>query len=349
MGRKFRLLPIKKEEYEKIFSTSCTPISNFGYLDPWSDPEYQRALEMKQELMEKNRENTIEDIFKGYTLENEFGSCYVLKSEYNLQISNYPRDLFYQNLYSNLQLVYGIGPHYKTQLNHEGYSTLHDLKKHPRWCNPAEQVIDIISEGNVVKLHDWMKKFYPISHPCVYNTSSFFNAEELVIFDIETMGLFESPIILFGIAKQQKDILTTTQILLKDISNEPSALYETYKKLDNSQAFLSFNGKSFDIPYLQSRLAFYGLSALGKKPHFDLLLYTRRAWREELDNCRLNTVEDYLGVKRDIDLPSSLVPSFYKTYLKTGNPGPLVPIIEHNKQDLISLVLLYNKLHEVWT
>jgi len=345
---KFRSQPIKKEENINIISTS-PPTSMFGYLDPWADPEYQQALEMKQELIEKYSGNTVDDIFDGDTLENEFGTCYILKSEYNLQMSKYPRDICLQNLYSDLQLVYGIGPHYKSKLNHEGYSTLHELKKHPRWCNPAKQVIDIISEGDVNNLHDWMKKYYPISHPNIYQTSSFFDSEELVILDIETMGLFESPIILLGIAKQRNNILTTTQILLKDISNEPSALLETYKKLDESMAILSYNGKSFDIPYLQSRLAFYGLSALNEKTHFDLLHYTRRAWRDELDNCKLNTVEDYLGVKREIDLPSSLVPSFYDTYLKTGNPGPLVPIIEHNKQDLVSLVLLYNKLHEVWT
>lgn len=343
MGDKFRTQLRNKEKNDTVTSTSM-----FGYFDTWTDPEYQRALEMKQELIEKYLGKSIDDIFKGDTLENEFGTCYILKSEYNLQMNTYPRNLCYQNLYTDLQLVHGIGPHYKSQLNQDGYSTLHDLKKHPRWNNPAKQVIDIISEGNVVNLHNWMKKYYPISHPSVYQTSSFFDVEELVIFDIETMGLFGSPIILFGIAKQRNNILTTTQILLKDISNEPSALLETYKELDESRALLSFNGKSFDIPYFQSRLAFYGLSALDEKAHFDLLHYTRRAWRDKLENCKLNTVEDYLGVKRDIDLPSSLVPNFYDTYLKTGNPGPLVPIIEHNKQDLVSLVLLYNRLHEVW-
>lgn len=343
----FRLKPVKKEGFENPFSASPSS-SPFGYIDPWSDSEYLRAIEMKQELLEKYEGKKLEEVFNGYTHENEFGSCYIIKTEYEMQMSTYPREMCYQNLCSDLQLVYGIGPQYQAQLKHEGYSTLQDLKKHPRWSYLAEQALGIISEGDIFNLHNWMKKFYPLSHHSIYQTSSFFEANDLIIFDIETMGLFESPIILFGVAKQHKNTLTTTQILLKDISDEPSALLETFKELDNSQALLSFNGKSFDIPYLQSRLAFYGLTVLDEMPHFDLLHYTRRAWKDELENCKLNTIEDHLGVEREIDLPSSLVPDFYDTYLKTGNPGPLVPIIEHNRQDLTSLVLIYNKLHEEW-
>ena len=48
-----------------------------------------------------------------------------------------------------------------------------------------------------------------------------------------------------------------------------------------------------------------------------------------------------LGVERTEDIPGQMVPEFYETYLRTGNCGPLVPIVEHNRQDVLSLALLF--------
>jgi uncharacterized protein YprB with RNaseH-like and TPR domain len=36
-----------------------------------------------------------------------------------------------------------------------------------------------------------------------------------------------------------------------------------------------------------------------------------------------------------------MVPEFYETYLRSGNCGPLVPIVEHNRQDVISTARLF--------
>ena len=116
-----------------------------------------------------------------------------------------------------------------------------------------------------------------------------------------------------------------------------------------------FSPEEFGIQsYIYAFLAFvnivyiYGMDASLNNPHFDLLHFTRRALRSKLENCRLETVEQYLGLKRGINIPSGLVPHFYQTYLKTRNIGPLVPILEHNKQDLLTLACLFSKLYEEW-
>ena len=111
---------------------------------------------------------------------------------------------------------------------------------------------------------------------------------------------------------------------------------------------ITFNGRSFDVPFIRERLGFYGMEGSLNNPHFDLLHFSRRAWRDQLPDCRLGTLEKHLGVQRDVDIPSTLVPEFYETYLKTGNVGPLVAIVEHNKQDLLTLTLLFSKLYEAW-
>jgi len=49
------------------------------------------------------------------------------------------------------------------------------------------------------------------------------------------------------------------------------------------------------------------------------------------------------------DLPGELVPEFYYDYLRTGNAGFLKPIIDHNRQDVESLVNVFSSLVEHWT
>ncbi len=53
-------------------------------------------------------------------------------------------------------------------------------------------------------------------------------------------------------------------------------------------------------------------------------------------------------MERESDVPSSQVPDFYKTYMKTGNIGPLIPIVEHNREDVVTLARLLSKLQEVF-
>lgn len=80
--------------------------------------------------------------------------------------------------------------------------------------------------------------------------------------------------------------------------------------------------------------------------HLDLLHFSRRFWGQKLPNCRLNTIERHLfGMEREDDVPSALVPDFYLTYRKKNNIGPLIPIIEHNRQDIITLARILSKLY----
>jgi hypothetical protein len=194
-----------------------------------------------------------------------------------------------------------------------------------------------------------IEHWFPKSHPLVLYCSGLHDIEDFIIFDIETMGLFTRPIILFGVAQISDNQILINQYLLRDIKEEPAGLLGFLSHVDKNSVFITFNGQTFDIPYIRERLAYYRMSANLEKPHFDILHFARRAWRDRLPNCRLNTLEKYLfGIERKDDVPSALVPDFYETYMKTKNVGTLVPIIEHNKQDLITLANIFSKLHEEW-
>jgi uncharacterized protein len=112
---------------------------------------------------------------------------------------------------------------------------------------------------------------------------------------------------------------------------------------------VTFNGKAFDLPFLTGRSAYYGIGLQPPPIHFDLLHFCRRAWRGELESCSLGSIEqEILGVTRETDLPGEFVPEFYHDYLLTGNAGFLKPIVDHNRQDVISLVNVLSELVTLW-
>ena len=208
--------------------------------------------------------------------------------------------------------------------------------------------MQMIDNKEVNPTQKWLWQRLPKSHPLLHYLASFCQDQDFAIVDIETLGLSERPIILLGIAKPSKDHICTSQFLLRDIGDEPSAIWALVSQLEPNSSLITFNGRSFDIPYIKQRLAYYGLDASLDNPHFDVLHFTRRALRSKLTDCKLETVEDYIGIKRDLNVPGALVPHFYDTYLKTKNPGPLVAIVEHNKQDLLTLGTLFSRLYEEW-
>ena len=117
----------------------------------------------------------------------------------------------------------------------------------------------------------------------------------------------------------------------------------------DNPALVTFNGKSFDYPYITDRLAYYGVQPQSRIPHFDMLHFSRRQWKNQFPSLRLSSLEkEIFGIVREDDIPGQMVPEFYETYLRTGNCGPLVPIVEHNKQDVVSLAMLFGNLLGEW-
>ena len=180
------------------------------------------------------------------------------------------------------------------------------------------------------------------------NLAGFCKNEDLAIIDIETLGLsFESQIILLGIANIGKNRTCTHQFLARDISDELGAIWSFLSHVKNGSTLITYNGRSFDIPYIKQRLAYYGKEASLNNHHYDILHFAWRALGKKLPNCRLGTVEKYFGIQGGIDIPGALVPYFYGTYLKTRNIGPLIAIVKHNKQDLINLGTVVSRLYEL--
>jgi uncharacterized protein YprB with RNaseH-like and TPR domain len=167
-----------------------------------------------------------------------------------------------------------------------------------------------------------------------------------LILDIETMGFSSVPIILIGLARIKDNNILIDQYLSRNMREEPAMLMALVRCMRKNDTVITFNGGRFDIPFIEERFSFHSIKeSLYTKTHHDALPLSRRAWKKKLPNCKLGTLEKYiLNLERKDDIPSRSVPNFYNTYIRQNNVGPLVPIISHNKQDLITLAMIFSKL-----
>lgn len=169
-----------------------------------------------------------------------------------------------------------------------------------------------------------------------------------LILDIETMGFSSVPIILVGLARIKDNNILIDQYLSRNMMEEPAILMALVRCLRKNDTIITFNGRRFDIPFIEERFSFHRIKeSLYTKIHHDALPLSRYAWKKKLPNCKLATLEKYiLGLDRKDDIPSRSVPNFYNTYIRQKNVGPLIPIINHNKQDLITLAMIFSKLRD---
>lgn len=306
--------------------------------------EIDAALGLKEALLAEFAQSRLEDLYHCTELENEFGRTLRLESFIPQQLTLLTRQRSHLALSSQLRLLYGVGPTIELELREQGYRTLDDLAGHPRFGSSAGRLLQMLSQGDLHRLKAEVEHWFSPSHPLTLALTGLV-AEKLVFFDLESLGLFGRPLVLLGLARPRPDGLLLEQYVIRSITEELAALAAAVGLIERAGALVTYNGRAFDVNYLEERLSYYGLQGNASRPNFDLLHHTRRSFGSRLPDCRLETIERLvLGIRRPFDVPSALVPDFYNTYLEERNIGPLVAIIEHNRQDLASLVALLAKL-----
>lgn len=301
---------------------------------------------LKEKLLEDYEDKSLEDLENGEEINTTYGSCYRFTTREKLKIKTLPKNRVNQCLIDDLKLIKGIGESKERKLKGEGYRSLKDLTEHPVYSQDACDFLNHMETEDISIISEWVSSRYSSSHRHNLLLSSLSGTENMLFMDIETLGLKEVPLILIGIAEASQDGLIINQYLLRDLKEERAVLDSFMSHQNTDNVYVTFNGRSFDVPFIRSRMRYYGMKNRINSQHLDLLHFSRRQWRNQLPNCRLQTLEKHLfGVERCDDVPSSQVPEFYLTYRKTGNIGPLVPIIEHNREDVVTLARILSLLH----
>ena len=164
--------------------------------------------------------------------------------------------------------------------------------------------------------------------------------------DIETTGLSSTPLFLVGTMFLNDNRFCIQQLFAREYCEE-AALIEYLKEFArNYDCLVTFNGKSFDIPFIRSRAVTNMTEFNWNEAHLDLLHEARRRYRSKLENCKLQTLEaEICGRSRTGDIPGSEIPDAYHSFVRTGNAYKIQNILYHNALDLITMAeLLLNML-----
>jgi len=332
----------KAVDGERVGASQFIP----GLFYPAEHSDYAQALALKRALIEKHDGKALEEVTPGAELVTERGTCYRVKTEEALSINTISPNRAKENLLADFKLLHGVRETTERVLKERGYRTIADLVDHARFGAQALRLLKLIETRDSSELIEWVGRRFARSYPLALHASGFHSPDQLLFVDLETLGLFANPIIVIGVAEAVDETLTVCQYVARNVREEPATLEALLSHVDASTALVTFNGRAFDVPFLEQRLAYYQIHGNLQRAHFDVLQFTRRRWRGLTPDFKLASLERNVLGARQSDIPSALVPEFYETYLRTQNAGPLVAIIDHNRQDLVALAHIFSKICE---
>jgi uncharacterized protein len=177
------------------------------------------------------------------------------------------------------------------------------------------------------------------------SADSICDTSQWLFLDTETTGLAGGTgtyAFLVGLAWWEESGFIVEQIFMRDYGEEPSLLLEVLERLDQRRVLVTFNGKSFDWPLLQTRFQMTRVRAFQEPlAHLDLLHPARRIWRLRLQSVALTQLERYvLQLDRGQDIPSETIPQRYFDFLRGGPPEAMAEVFRHNQLDLCGLAFL---------
>jgi uncharacterized protein YprB with RNaseH-like and TPR domain len=229
---------------------------------------------------------------------------------------------FIDELLSGEVMKTPLGEHFETEKlweNHRRHGSVYisDLAELP------EDLLDGLSDGAIATTHPTKWAFL----------------------DTETTGLMGGTgtyAFLIGVGSVDAEGFRLRQFFMRDYGEEASLLHRLGEYLAQFDVLITYNGKSYDQPLLETRFRMSrARHPFDRMQHLDLLYGARRLWKLRLDSCRLVDLESrILGFERVGDLPGEMIPYVYFEFLRSQRAFRVVPIFHHNAIDILTLACL---------
>lgn len=265
-----------------------------------------------------------------------------------------PEPAYFREQYGKtLELLYGVRDKKAQKIIECGVRDLSGAYGHETYGEEARLLMAALDRGLPAVREVLSSRFSP-SHRLFFLLLSFFRPEELLFVDIETKSLnFETSIIEIGAGYFEGGKFTVKQFTALTASSEYAVLEEFVKLLPGKKAFVTFNGRTFDIPFIDGRLSYYGGPEtpvdIAGMHNFDILHFSRCCYRREFDSYSLKAMEaQVLGKERDDDIDGSEVQIYFENFLATHNPEYIEPIVYHNREDIYAMVQIMERLLDRW-
>lgn len=338
------------EEHENYLFQSI--LKNSPSSETFSFEEYKEVSpayfdDLKQKLLEKYEDKKLTDIKGSKVISTDYGETLQIvqkeKIDFKLTENN-----FKNQMNQNLKLLPKIGIKTEQNLKKQGFNTIESLLNHDSHRQNAKIFLDNINEMSFLEVLDLLNnnKYGKECKDNLIKCVSIPGTENFKFMDIETLGLSNVPLILIGVAEIKGNYIVSSQYFLRDLDEELAVLKAYFSHLDEESIHVTFNGKTFDVPFIKNRLNYHRVNTNFNLAHIDLMYYAKYLWANDLPNCQLQTIEKYkFGIERKDDVPGQYIPGYYNTYLSERNIGPMVPIIEHNRQDIVSLADFLMKMY----
>ena len=182
------------------------------------------------------------------------------------------------------------------------------------------------------------------------------NPEKWLFLDTEATGFIGGGgnlAFLIGLAWWDAGGIQIEQLFMRDPAEEYSILLELALRLRKHPVLVTFNGKSFDWPLLESRFRMTrAIDIPILNAHLDFLHPAREIWKRQIGSVKLGHLEERvlgaesLGWSRREDINSAMIPGIYFDYVY-GRTQQMEGVFRHNRMDLRGLAALAGRILQV--
>ena len=178
-----------------------------------------------------------------------------------------------------------------------------------------------------------------------------FKMDTIAYVDIEATGfdLENDKIVLISLGYYLKENQFKVVQYFGEIPNEEESLLKEFKKsMGKFKTWCTFNGTSFDEPFIIKKMNKYNLDFRMPSHHIDLFKIIRPFYKKMgMKGCSLKSVEQFIGIKRQDEISGARSVELYNEYLLKHDDKLREILMLHNYEDVANLPKIFKVINTI--